>query len=510
MDLVVGSGPSGLAVALALLARGRKVTMLDGGALMETGATEHQAVMAAHPPQSWTGQQIADWQAPQFSSIPGQARRYGSDFAQVPAATTLQDPNTGFALRASHAVGGLSNVWGAAMLPNRQADIGDWPVSIDDLTPHYRAITDAIPMAGRADRLEQLFPAVTMAGHSPLTPGPQGRRLLERLDRAGDQLAQGGIHVGQARQGVAADCKYCGMCLHGCPWNQIFSSRHALNDLNANPDFTHLPGRIVTRFSETPRQVQLHLSDGTTVKGTRVFIAAGVLETARMVLASQPDPGQSLMLRDSQHFFLPLLHRWRPDGAPETDPHHTLTEAFIEMDDPAVSPFLTHTQIYGWNEFYAREMIANYGRKLPGSAPLFRALSRRLMVAQTFLHSDHSAGIGLRLAGDGKRLATTLHSNPDTDPVMKAARDKLARALGKVGLFALKFASRAEPPGSSFHSGGTLAMSRNPATLQTDPNGRLTGLERVHVVDASVLPSIPATTITLSVMANAHRIGSVS
>ena len=41
----------------------------------------------------------------------------------------------------------------------------------------------------------------------------------------------------------------------------------------------------------------------------------------------------------------------------------------------------------------------------------------------------------------------------------------------------------------------------------TDRLGRLHGLSRIHVVDASVLPSIPATTITFSVMANAHRIG---
>jgi choline dehydrogenase-like flavoprotein len=29
----------------------------------------------------------------------------------------------------------------------------------------------------------------------------------------------------------------------------------------------------------------------------------------------------------------------------------------------------------------------------------------------------------------------------------------------------------------------------------------------VHVIDSSVFPTIPATTITLSVMANAYRIG---
>ena len=35
-------------------------------------------------------------------------------------------------------------------------------------------------------------------------------------------------------------------------------------------------------------------------------------------------------------------------------------------------------------------------------------------------------------------------------------------------------------------------------------------LKRIHCIDASVLPSIPATTITLTIMANAYRIGSES
>ena len=44
-------------------------------------------------------------------------------------------------------------------------------------------------------------------------------------------------------------------------------------------------------------------------------------------------------------------------------------------------------------------------------------------------------------------------------------------------------------------------------TRPLDLLGRLSGWQRVHAVDATVFPSLPATTITLSVMANAHRIG---
>jgi choline dehydrogenase-like flavoprotein len=53
-------------------------------------------------------------------------------------------------------------------------------------------------------------------------------------------------------------------------------------------------------------------------------------------------------------------------------------------------------------------------------------------------------------------------------------------------------------------------MCQNPGDFQADLLGRPTGFSRVHVVDASVFPSLPATTITLSVMANAHRIGSAA
>lgn len=34
-------------------------------------------------------------------------------------------------------------------------------------------------------------------------------------------------------------------------------------------------------------------------------------------------------------------------------------------------------------------------------------------------------------------------------------------------------------------------------------------MSRIHAVDGTVLPSVPATTITLSIMANAYRIGSL-
>jgi hypothetical protein len=67
---------------------------------------------------------------------------------------------------------------------------------------------------------------------------------------------------------------------------------------------------------------------------------------------------------------------------------------------------------------------------------------------------------------------------------------------------------RVFPPGNSYHYGSSFPMCENPARFESDRWGRPAGLRRVHAVDATVLPSLTATTIVYTAMANAHRIAS--
>ncbi|WP_171236672.1 GMC oxidoreductase [Ruegeria sp. HKCCA6837] len=503
-DLVIGSGPAGVSVAVALLARGRQVLMLDGGGRLEAPALDHSKRLAASGPDNWTAGDVQSWQAPQFDTPPGQVRRFGSDFAMVPGAETLVCPDR-IGLRASHAVGGLSNLWGSAVLPNRAEDIADWPIGIDDLVPHYRAVAEFLPISGRQDALQTLFPALSMQGRVPLPPSPQAQQMLQRWDSQKSSLSDLGAHVGLARLAVDPGCQYCGQCLHGCPWGYIYSAQKTLAELRHNPGFQYRTG-LARRFEEHPDHVTVTLEDGEALQASRLFVATGVLETARLFLTSSPDPAARLQLQDSQHFFLPSLHRWRATRRPDHRPYHTLPQIFVELDAPEISPHLIHAQVYTWNEFYAHDLINSYGTKLPGSGPLWRMLARRLVVAQAFLHSAHSARIDLTLATD-RRLVPAVQANDATERVMGQATSRLAQVLKRAGLIPLAFARRPGEVGSSFHVGGSVPMAKSPGAGQSDILGRPKGLSRVHLVDASNLPSIPATTITFSVMANAHRIG---
>jgi choline dehydrogenase-like flavoprotein len=53
-------------------------------------------------------------------------------------------------------------------------------------------------------------------------------------------------------------------------------------------------------------------------------------------------------------------------------------------------------------------------------------------------------------------------------------------------------------------------MSERPAGLETDLLGRPAEMNRVHLVDSSVFPTVPPTTITLTAMANARRIAALA
>ena len=84
---------------------------------------------------------------------------------------------------------------------------------------------------------------------------------------------------------------------------------------------------------------------------------------------------------------------------------------------------------------------------------------------------------------------------------------KLCKHVRHLGAMPLPVMLKISEPGRGFHSGGSFPMRTEPRGFQTDLLGRLPGWKRIHAVDATVFPSIPATTITFSAMANAHRIG---
>lgn len=522
-NIVVGSGPAGLSCAMALLAQGRSVLMLDGGIELEPERAAKLASLRETEPTMWAGSAtrwMREGMAATEEGIPLKLA-YGSDFPyrSMPGAAEVEGlgVNTKFSL----GKGGLSTVWGAAMLPYAQRDIQEWPVSAAELAPHYRAVLDFMPTAQQADDLASTFPLFAETAAMPLSA--QGQALFRSMEGHRADLNGAGVTFGRSRLAVNAQgnypglgapsgCVRCGLCMYGCPYGLIYSTAQTLDVLKAHPLFRYAPHHVVERIEEHASGVRLlcRTSPGNeeVFAGERAFIGAGVLATTALVLRSLAAYGQTVELKESHYFLLPML---RPKGVPNFERRHlhTLSQAFLEIFDAELSPYTIHLQTYTYNDLFEPPIA----QKLGPLRHLFpwQAFLSRLFLIQGYLHSDHSSTMNATLhrSGQGDTLRLIPRTRPQTEQLRSKVIAKLTR-LGKwTGMYPLLPLLQPGEPGRGFHTGGSFPMQSSPSGFASDTLGRPVGMERVHIVDSSILPSVPATTITYTVMANAHRIGSL-
>jgi choline dehydrogenase-like flavoprotein len=517
MKIVVGSGPSGISCAQALLDRGEEVCLVDAGVTLEPERQAIIARMGQQAPVEWSAEDLGRIKEGMHASATGVVlkRIYGSDFAYRGPAEHIGTQSAQAALMPTLAQGGLSNVWGAALMPYCERDLDGWPITLQDLAPHYEAVMKLTPLAGQHDRLEASFPLYGEPKTLPMSR--QARMLWRRLEKHAASLGQHGLQYGaarvavQARERDEAGCVTCGLCMYGCPYGFIYSSAHTLRRWQERAGFTYLPGIIVEGVEETGGAVRVsgyHMRGGQpwSMNADRVFLAGGVLPSTKIVLHSRRAYGRPLHILDSQYYLFPLLQAARTPRVRD-EALYTLSQIFLELVDPAISPHTVHLQVYSYNDLIGQALRKSLGPV--GFDWLVRELENRMLIAQGYLHSNHSARLRVELK-PGTRASELLveaEPNPRTAALVRKVVRKLARLSPMLGALPLEPMLQITPPGRGFHCGGTLPMRENPGEYETDRLGRPGGWERIHVVDSSVFPSIPATTITMSVMANAHRIG---
>jgi choline dehydrogenase-like flavoprotein len=518
--VVIGSGPAGAAAAHALCDAGLGVTVLDAGDKIEPGRMDLFDALAESDPERWPAQLARRAR----SAFPADIRHvplkpaFGSLFPYV-----LGDPDLALTseradLVSSLAYGGLSNAWGASILPYRQQDIEDWPISLEQLRPHYEAVQRFVPVAAEHDGLHQTLPLYTDAPVA-LRRSEQMEKVLHELRRHASALRAAGFTFGSSRLAVTVSehddrrCRYSGMCLYGCPYGSIYNAAHTFDSLRRAGKIDYRGGIYVDHLTEVGDSVTIdfHERGRDAAKGqiaaSRVFVACGATSSTRLMLSSMGRAHCVRRMHDSQYFVVPMLTRHVAPVSIATQ-GNTLAQVFLELEGGHVCEHALHLQLYGYNDI----MLAALGKRLPLPKTMLERLSRpvlgRLVVIQGFLHSADSPGLTIAYGGDRVHVVgDDVHAGTASVNRLVRRLAAHARMLGMAPIPGLVHVGR---PGKSNHLGGSLPMRRDPGELETDVLGRVPACQRVHVVDAAVFPSLPATTVTLSVMANAHRIATAA
>lgn len=513
-NLIIGSSFAAYATARALHREGQAFEVLDVAYELEPDIAKNVAGLVRTPDADWDSETTSRLFPPVEATRYGVKRRqiFGSNFPyRVPAPLSVRTEDC--EMEFSHALGGFGNVWGGAMLPFDTSEVASWPVPHDDLARSYRNVLEYTPLSAEQDALAEDYPLYA-DNPGALRRSTQTDVLLGALASREHALKRGGATFGRARVAVDAGtgpsgCRYCGRCLEGCAYGSIFNPRHAWSTIpgmeggSANPRFHG--GYYALEFSEQADHVEIaaiEVGSGAvrSFRARRVFLGLGHIATTRMIARSLKRIGEPIRSLETQYYFFPLLSY----AARKPEPlEYTLAEAFIEIANKDISAQKQHMQVYGANPIFRTTLENAMGGMLP-----VEALLKRLYLFQGYLHSDDSGSIDVEIASSTDTHDTIVvrgRHNPRAKTVARKVHAFIRKAMLPFGVVPPGALSLV-PPGRSFHGGGSFPMGGSHSVFSSDPLGRPGGLKRVHIVDSASFPSIPSSTMSFSIMANADRV----
>lgn len=413
----------------------------------------------------------------------------------------------------------------ATALGKDAADTLDWPFGYDTLEPYYCEAEGHLSVSGDSD--DATVP------RSKAFPFPAFPLTLEDepIARAMKSLDIGFAKLPIARRGVTgepsrhAPCQTTGTCKY-CPFGARYVAANYLDDLRTWNDYPNLEvrlGAIVETIDMADRRraasvtyVDRATQRTVTVEATRIVIAAGTIESAKLLQRSRspawPDgigndgdlvgrflvthpyltfsgeletnlqllqPEMDFPTLTSRHFDSPAEQakgKWMMVNLPDTVPINLaalmkqgLTRDQIEL------------KIKGKNIVKVATMIEVFGRKTNKVENMWTR--NRQGLNQTIV--SYSA-----------------------DPAFKNRTQEVKKEISTI--FERMGASLTADPSISWradHAGSTCRMSNDPEKGVVDSDLRVHGTDNVYVCSNAVLPNIGAINPTLTVTALALRLG---
>ncbi|RWD37131.1 MAG: GMC family oxidoreductase [Mesorhizobium sp.] len=525
--IIIGSGPAAAAAVLALSEKpDEKITVFDPGTLLDAETQEIISRLSKLRVDDWDAEDVrrVSLQPKQVrsDSLP-EKRSYGSDFPFVNRGQLDGVHSEGRVNSAviSSAYGGFSNVWGAQIMPFSAATFKGWPFDFSDMEEHYRTILGHIPFAGESDDLEEWFPLI--GSPDPLPPlAPRTQMVLANYDRHRDRVRSTGITIGRARLAFSApECQPCGLCMTGCPRSLIFSASHSFDGFRRSGRIDYRRGLLAVRVDQegdTAVVQARELSSGRIQRFTadRVFVGCGAIGTTRLILGSRGSD-QPVHLSESAQFVLPMMSM-KPTPDPRTRREFTLNQfnMVIGRDDEGFDVSQIH--FYPFNQAYYDALPGLLQHRAAAFAT-DRLLSR-LTVGLGYLPSWASPKVRVTTqvsAAPDELPQITLTSEgfseakvrgKDMPPMLPDVLKRIRRAAPYLDLWPVTPQMLWSGGAKSYHFGGSFPHASEPdsGSATTDRLGRLARWDRIHLIDGSVFPNVPATTFTLTVMANSHRI----
>ena len=508
--LVVGSGPGGATTAARVAETGKRVLLLERGDFLP--------------------RERDNWDS----------RAVFGDGKYTAGETFYDRHDRPFRPELHYYVGGNSKVYGAALFRLLPGDFGEvrhrdgvapaWPLSYDDMEPYYVRAEHLFWVHGQHG--EDPFAGVSSQDYKypPVQHEPRIQQLSDGLAKLGLHPFHLplGVQLTQDAHGRATTDSRCIRCdrVDGFPclvgakadaeWAVIRPA------LAAHPNLTLMTRTTVERLltdtggrSVTGAAVTLPDGSPYTFTADIIVLSAGAILSAALLLKSATGKHPQGLANSSdmvgrnymRHNNLALI-------AFSREPNPTVFQKTLALNDfygpgKGWQYPMGHIQMLGKSDDWQIKGAAPRGLGWAPSAP-YGEVARHSIDFWLTSEDLPLADSRVTLRPDGSiRLALQPRNN--TEGLTRLRRTFQAK-LAELGMADTTFVRslylhKAFDAAATAHQAGTARLGTDPATSVLDVHCRAHDLDNLYVVDGSFMPSIGAVNPTLTIIANALRVG---
>lgn len=507
--IIVGSGPGGGTMAWRLAKTGKRVLLLERGDYLPRER------------ENWDSQAV-------FNDARYQAMEtwYGAD-------------GRSFHPGLHYFVGGNSKVYGAVLLRLRERDFDEvqhpdgispaWPVKYDAFEPYYQAAEELYHVHGLRGEDPTEPPSSRPYAYPPVSHEPRIQQLFDGLKREGHHPFH--LPVGvllDEKDGRVSPHSPCIRCNAFDGYPCLTNGKADAQVICVDPALEHHDN--LTLMTHAYVDKLLTDSGGARVSGVEVVrggeretftadivvVACGALSSALLMLRSANGHHPNGLANSSglvgcnymRHNNSVLLAISRTPNPTRFQKTLGLNDFYFGSDDWQYP--LGHIQMVGKSD--ATQIK---GEGLPGFLQWFPDKPFEWIAQHSldfWLTSEDLPMPHNRIFYDGDRVRLDLKEN--NLEAHRRLRQKLQDLCGKLDVHPQLFdrslfLGQNIPIGGTAHQAGTLVFGVDPAKSVLDIHCKAHGIDNLYVTDASFFPSVGAVNPTLTLIANALRVGDV-
>lgn len=488
---VVGTGAAAFGVLTALLNKHSKFELV----VFDIG----KEIAKASPPDNPSEEWIVSFYDKVYEEI---RSLYGFKFplpkTHLGKGIPRQPVGQHLSIFKSESFGGLTNYWGATMLPFTAQEMAKWPISEKILYPYYQKIAEIAGLAARPDALNEYF-IRDFSTRPPIRPIPALNYLNEIVNHhkdKGEFKIISGLNrcAVEIRNDHPNHCVYCGECMAGCFRDAVYSTRLTIKQYLKDPRVKYYNKAEVKRIIKKG-SLEIQLDKNRTETGfSKVFLCAGCPSSTEIIMRSLGLRNR-LTMTDNAVYVFPIFYLGKKPSQVRPKSYLSLCNLILGCI-PKTNEHFAQVQIYPNFDYLWRCIIPS---KLWPIARAFISHSRsRMFWGRLYLHSDYSQTYSLELKNDKLFMDEAKQAEPGE--LLKELMSNIRATVNHKGFYIPPIPPIRQKVNS--HYAGTLPF--NGKLLKVSSAGQV--MPNVYLCDSACFPDTPAVNPAFTIMANAFRI----